>query len=136
MSRKALLLLVIFLSFCAPKTKPKYPKPPPGSREPPVTQPAEETPERMASSALIERGQEALEGGRHDQAADLFQEAVSVDPSNGVGYYYLALVKLRTGEYGEVWGLIEKAESLLGEEGEWPEKLETLKRELETLGPD
>src|SRR3989338_4988602 len=103
------------LVSCATRPGPKRPKAPPGSREPPVTRQAEETPERRASNALIEQGTGILERGLYDRAADLFQEAVSVDPTNGAGYYYLALVKLKTGEYGGVEGFLEKAESLLAD---------------------
>lgn len=126
-----LILLISVLVACAPKKKPEYPKPPPGSRQPPVTAPSEvDTPERSASDALVEEGRQALDHGLYDRSADLFQEAVTVDPTNGAGYYYLALVKFKTGEYGEVWDLLEKAETLLAKDPEWIEKIEELKQEL------
>ena len=84
----------------------------------------------------MEDGIKALERGLHDRAADLFQESVTVDYSNGAGYYHLALVKLRTGEYGEVEGLLEKAEMLLENRPEWTERLEELRREFHQHRPD
>ena len=125
------LSILVLLTSCAPKRKPEYPKLPPGTRRPPVTAPSEaETPERRAAEALVDEGREALDRGLHDRAADLFQESVAVDPTNGVGYYYLALVKFKTGEYGEVWDFLEKAETLLRNDPDWIEKIEQLKQEL------
>lgn len=130
-SRMIVLCLVGFLAACAVKKKPERPKLPPGSREPPITAPQqEETPERRASNALVEEGQTALGRGQYDQAADLFQESVTVDPTNGAGYYYLALVRFKTGEYGEAWDFLEKAETLLPSDPEWLERIELLKRDL------
>ena len=137
MRKFVLLMVVIFLASCAPKAKPRYPttrpseKPPEGSREPPITTPAEElTPERMASNSLIEEGEQALERGLNDRAADLFQQSITVDPTNGAGYYYLAFVKTKSGEYGEAWDLFEKAESLLSRDPDWTSKLDDLRQEL------
>lgn len=126
--------ILILSASCAPKRKPEHPKLPPGSRRPPVTAPSEaETPERRAAEALVEEGIEALDRGLHDRAADLFQESVAVDPTNGVGYYYLALVKFKSGEYGEVWDFLEKAETLLRDEPGWIEKIEQLKQEVNKI---
>lgn len=135
MNQFLVLLLLISLAACAPRPRATHPKPPPGSREPPVVAvPKEETAERVASNALIEEGVRSLDRGLYDRSADLFQESVTVDPSNGVGYYYLALVKTRTGEYGEVGGLLEKAESLL--DPSWRERLDELKEEFNQNRPD
>jgi tetratricopeptide (TPR) repeat protein len=125
------LLTTVLLLSCASKRKPERPKLPPGSREPPISAPTEElTPERKASNALIDEGQQALDRGLYDRAADLFQESVAVDPTNGAGYYYLALVKLKAGEYGEAWDFTEKAETLLPKDSDWIEKIEALRQEL------
>jgi tetratricopeptide (TPR) repeat protein len=123
--------ILILLAGCAVKKKPERPKLPPGSREPPIAAPPQEaTPERRASNALVEEGETALDRGQYDRAADLFQESVTVDPTNGAGYYYLALVRFKTGEYGEAWDFLEKAETLLPSEPEWLERVELLKRDL------
>jgi cytochrome c-type biogenesis protein CcmH/NrfG len=96
----------------------------------------EESPERSASNSLMEEGKIILERGSLDRSGDLFQEAVSVDPTNGVAYYYLALVKFKGGEYGGVWRFLEKAESLLSKKPEWMAKLKELQAELERQKPD
>ncbi len=111
------LLLAISLVSCAGHV-----------RRAPVSQP-KPGPERQASHAMIETGKGFLEQGLFDQAADRFQEAANVDPTNGVAFYYLALVKYRTGDYESVGDFLEKAEALLGEDREWAEKLEILRRD-------
>lgn len=140
MNRRGIIIIAFILAglmaACATMTRPRPPKAPRGSREPPLTSPVHESAERTASNALVEEGIKAVERGLYDRAADLFQESVTVDSSNGSGYYHLALVKLRTGEYGEVEGLLEKAEMLLQDRPEWTEKLEELRREFHQQKPD
>lgn len=137
MNRLIGIILVFVLAFgwsCAPKPPLERPKPKPETRPAPVTLGApeeEETPERAASNALVEEGKTAFERGSLDRAGDVFQEAVSVDPTHGVPYYYLALVKMKSGEYGGVWGFLEKAEDLLARKPEWTAKLKSLREELE-----
>lgn len=124
------------LSCAMPPKKPSRPKPPPGSRMPPVTSPSSGTSaQRSASESLIQQGTQAMDQGRYEESTDLFQEAVSVDPSHGAGYYHLALVKFKTGEWEEASNLLEKAETLLAEEAGWTERLEELKRQLHESQP-
>lgn len=131
MKKILLVLIAVLLTACAPGKRLGRPGSLPG-----VGPIGSGAPERAASSALIEEGKLALERGLYDRSLDRFQEAVTLDPSNGVGFYYLAFVKLRTGEYGEVWGLLEKAESLLTGNAEWILKIEELKQELHQKKPD
>lgn len=133
MTRALIFFLLFLLISCAPKTKPGRAKIPPDSRTPPVNSQLQEeelTPQRAASNALIDDGEKSFAMGLYDRAADLFQEAVTVDSSNGAGYYHLALTRLRAGEYDEAEGLFEKAELLLGNRSDWMDRLEELKREL------
>lgn len=137
MTRVLILFLVFLLVSCAPKAKPERARVPPNSRTPPVSDSDNElTPERAASNALVDDGEKAFRMGLYDRAADLFQEAVSIDATNGEGYYHLALTKIRTGEYGEAEGLVEKTETILGGRSEWDEKLEELRQELEQKKPE
>ncbi len=136
--RKFTLLLILFVVACAPKTKPQYPKRPPGAVPPPVTGTTEEqkeSPERTASNALVDEGKVALNRGLYDHSADLFQQAVTIDPTNGAGYFYLAFAKVRGGEYGEAAGLLEKAKLLLGSNPLWTDKLQELRTELDQKQP-
>lgn len=102
---------------------------PPGARHAPVAQP-QVGPERRASDALMERGKNALDQNLFEEAFDSFQEAANVDPTNGEAFYYLALVKYRTGDYAAVGDFLDKAEALLGNNPAWTEKLEILRRDI------
>ena len=98
----------------------------------------EDSPQRTASDSLIESGKTDLEQGRYDGAADLFHEAVTLDPTNGAAYYYLALTKLKAGEYGDAESFAEKAKTLLSHSthaSEWQDKLKALREEIETKKP-
>lgn len=130
------MMSILFLSSCASFQSSRH-STVPGSRNPPVSKSSEEmTPERKASDVLVEQGQAALNEGRYDHAADLFQESISVDPSNGIGYYSLAAVKFQSGEYGDVWNLLDKAELLLSNQPEMLEKIQTLRLEVQKQKPE
>lgn len=137
-----LMVLIALGLACAPKgQKPQRPKRPPPSQQAPVgvegqVEGEDESPERQASNALIEQGQIAFERGLYDQAAGTFQEAVSIDATNGAAYYWLARAKLRSGEYGEAEGLIEKSLTLLSHRPDWAERLEELQREFHQNKPE
>ncbi len=147
MTKKTILRLVFILWIalgiaCAPKgKKPEHAKMPPGSHEAPVGVGGEikgeevESPERKASNAVVEQGQSTFNRGLYDQAANSFQEAVTLDATNGAAYYWLALAKLRSGEYGEAEGLIEKAQTLLAGRSEWTDKLSDLQKEFQQNKP-
>ncbi len=118
-----LFFISSFLAGCvSPKGAMKTPSHPTGVEV--------SAPERRASDALIEEGIRTMDNGRYDRAADLFQEAITIDSTNGAGYYRLAFVKVKMGEYGEARGLLEKAEHLLAGDSEWKTKLEELRAEL------
>ncbi len=141
MTRWALSFLVVFVGItgCAVfnKNAPTKPASPTESRIPGVNAAGEKmTPERSASNSLIEEGIVAYDRGLNDHSADLFQESINVDPTNGASYYYLTLVKVRSGEYGEAWGLIEKAELLFQQNPDWLAKVEEVKAELQQKKPD
>jgi hypothetical protein len=136
-------LSLIFIS-CAPKqgpTTPHKPVPIPESRPPelvPESSPEEGdvmTPERQASDALIDDGERLESHGLYGRSADLFQEAVTVDPTNGAGYFHLAAARLKSGEYGDVEGLIAKARTLLGSNTEWAARLNELEQDYKQRAP-
>ena len=119
---------LIFCS-CAGKKPGTYRK---EGKSPPLTSPSQVPgPGRDASNAVLEEGKGALEQGDLERAADNFQEAVSLDPSNGAGFYYLARLHFKNGEYEEAKQLLEKAETLLKGDEEWLLPLEEFRRDLE-----
>ncbi|MBI2500937.1 MAG: hypothetical protein HYW02_05635 [Deltaproteobacteria bacterium] len=116
------LLLVV---GCA--TGPRRPR---GSRLPPVVSASPRSPEREASNVYIETGKNFLEDGHYSRAIDSFQEAINVDPSNGVGFYYMVWIKYKMGEYDQVENYLSRAEDLLGGDKAWKDRLEELRSEI------
>lgn len=145
MRRLAVLFLVcalILMNGCATshKKKTKKPRKPPAqttpeTRKPPVPSGGEENgAARTASNVLVEDGRKAMNQGSFDHAADLFQEAVTIDPHNGAAYYHLASAKLKSGDR-DVSDLIEKARSLLANDADWISRLDALEEEAKQTPP-
>ncbi len=137
-------LLSFAVVSCAPKQEPKVPKKIESTAEsrPPEMLPEvapEEgdlvTPERQASDALIDEGVRLESRGLYGRSADFFQEAVTVDPTNGAGYFHLASSHLKSGEYGDVEGLIAKARTLLDANAEWTARLNDLEQDYRQRAP-
>lgn len=131
------ILSICFLfTACPPAAKKPPVKKPPRQgevREKPkeVTKPAQPsrvaTPQRKASDRLVEKGKSSLDAKNYDQASQFFQDAVNVDSTNGVAYYYLALTDHYLGEQSVAAGLLDKAESLLSYDQYWMGKVEELR---------
>lgn len=139
---KYFLFFALALGFasCAPTPSPTVPKTLPETRTPEqlpetVSEEGAPSPERIASDALIDDGERMESRGLYGRSADLFQEAVTVDPTNGAGYYHLAAAHLKSGEYGDVEGLIAKARTLLGSNPEWSARLKDLDQEYRQRAP-
>jgi len=66
----------------------------------------------------------------YEQAAQLFQDAVNVDASNGVAYYYLASADANLGQQDTAFGLLDKAESLLRDDRYWMDRIEELRASI------
>lgn len=72
-------------------------------------------------------GKEYLDSGEAGKAVHTFQEAVNVDPENGVAWFYLALGLYRTDSFEEAIGLLDKADTLLAPYPEWHEEVVKLR---------
>lgn len=155
----AALVVVSQLAGCAkevkkvpPKKPPavqKVPKPePPAAVKPPPKKEAIQTnsmpstqmastPKRQASVRLVEFGTELMGAGQYNRAANSFRDAVSVDPTNGVAYYWLAAAQGAQGMNQSALGLLDKAQALLGADEEWMTKIDDLRGKLggETQAP-
>ncbi len=90
------------------------------------------TPQRQASMRLVEQGKSSMDSKDYARAASEFRDAVNVDTSNGVAYYYLAAADVRLGQPDVAAGLLDKAEALLGADEEWMSKIDVLRSELGT----
>jgi tetratricopeptide (TPR) repeat protein len=98
-----------------------------------VREEGRETPAaRGASDRLVERGREALEAGRLDEAAAVMERAVRVDPSNGRAYLGLARVRAAEGRPDAARGLLERAVDLLPDPD--PGTAERIRRLRRALG--
>ena len=62
-----------------------------------------------------------------DSAENSFQEAINIDPTNGIAYYYLAKVKYETAFFQQAMGILDKAEDLLSASKEWMEAISILR---------
>lgn len=85
------------------------------------------TPQRQASMKLVDRGKSLMNANDYDRAAGAFRDAVSVDTTNGVAYFWLAQAEVDLGHPELAIGLLDKAEALLGADAEWMKKIDDLK---------
>lgn len=116
-------LVTLMGASCATheKRKPRSAKPAPVQIRHSVA-----TAERSASSSLVERGVAAMMAGNSDEARDLFQEAIQIDPNNGEIYYHWAVLEEKEGDREQARQLWIKADAFLGDEPEWKMRLEKL----------
>lgn len=126
-------ICAVFLA-CPPK-KPvkKVPRPPaekPSEVSRPPATPEVMTPQRRASDRLVQKGVNQLDSRNYENALQALQEAVNIDGTNGIAYYYLALTNDYLGEKDAAMGLLDKAESLLGHDPSWLEKIDDLREDL------
>lgn len=138
-----IILVALFILGACAKSRPQTPKkripgessipqePPEEAPPPPSVDDAPSVPKRQASQQIVEKGVVALKGGDLSSASQRFQEAINVDGTNGVAYYYLAEVSLKKGDPDRAAGFLEKAESLLQGDQAWEAKIEALYLKLD-----
>jgi len=88
------------------------------------------TPQRQASNRLVSRGVSLIDAGEFDRAATTLMDAVNVDSSNGVAYFYLAVANERMGNGEVAAGLLDKAEAQLGADEEWMGRINELREAM------
>lgn len=88
------------------------------------------SPKRQASHEVVQRGVKELSAGQVARAVQTFQEAATIDGSNGVAYYYLARAHYQLGQPERAMGMLERAESLLGDADDWLLKIEGLRETI------
>lgn len=136
-----IILVISFVFIACPPKKPPRRKPPREVRKPaevyrPAPPPEVITPQRKASQRTVQKGITQLNNNNYDQALQIFQDAVNIDPFNGVAYYYLASANNYLEEKDVAMGLLDKAESLLQYEPEWLEKIEELRLSISGEAPE
>lgn len=90
------------------------------------------TPARSASMDMVAKGKKQLAIDKYDKALGLFQEAVIIDSTNGVAYYFLAKTRFYLNQHEEAMGILDKAESLLAGTEEWMEAIALLRTQIQT----
>jgi hypothetical protein len=90
--------------------------------------PAGASPRALASLELTEQGRRQIEAEQADSAIRVLEQAISLDPSNGHNYYYLAEAWLMKGFSDEARQFNRLAESHLSGDKDW-QKLVTRQAE-------
>lgn len=90
------------------------------------------SPQRTASLEVVTQGRGQLERGDRERAVQSFQEAITLDGTNGIAYYYLARTHYELGQSEQAMGLLERAESLLADADDWLVSIEALRETIRT----
>jgi tetratricopeptide (TPR) repeat protein len=83
---------------------------------------------------LTDQGRTLLERGKTDDAISLLERAVSLHPTNGENYYYLAEAWLMKGNPAQAAEFNRLAGTYLKEDPLWMEKVLTQRKRIEALG--
>jgi predicted Zn-dependent protease len=124
-----LALSVLALLSCAapilgpPSLPPESRPPPPQGAEEVSRTPAQPSPRVLASLRLTDQGRTLLERGKTDDAISLLERAVSLHPTNGENYYYLAEAFLVKGNREQAEEFNHLAGTYLKTAPHWMEKV-------------
>lgn len=130
-------LIVLFVASCAPPRVAVYS--PPTRRTPSPSPPAEEpagTPEgadprAVASLELTQQARLLLEQERIDDAISLLERAMTLNPTDGKTYYYLAEAWLAKGNTSQAHEFNRLAEMYLEADPEWVMKTAHQRRRID-----
>jgi tetratricopeptide (TPR) repeat protein len=76
-------------------------------------------PRALASLGLTEQGRLLLERGNPDDAISMLERAISLNPTNGINYYYLSEAWLLKGDAVQAEEFNRLATIYLREDSEW-----------------
>jgi tetratricopeptide (TPR) repeat protein len=93
------------------------------------------TPERRASMGLVKLGTAQLDADSFELAMATFRDAINIDSTNGIAYYYLALTYHYLDQPELASGLLDKAEHLLKNDADWMQKVLELRKETGAQAP-
>ncbi|MBI1821226.1 MAG: tetratricopeptide repeat protein [Nitrospirae bacterium] len=94
-----------------------------------------ETPRRMASLHLTEKGKSELEHGDLKKAMDRFEKAIGLDAQNSAAYYFFAEARFKQKEHYQSLTLLDRAEQMLNQQPDWLVKVYLLQgKNWEALG--
>jgi TPR repeat/Tetratricopeptide repeat len=108
----------------------------PASGEPPmnpitgrITDPGQ-TGQQEASLQLTEEGRELLTSGRLEEAASVFQKAISLYPNNPYAYYYLGQARYLKRDYVQSLTPLRQAELYLSGDPAWLARVYALRGQI------
>ena len=78
-----------------------------------------ESPRRMASLHLTEKGKNELDHGDLKKAMDRFEKAIGLDARNSAAYYFFAEARFKQKAYDQSLTLLDRAEQLLNRQPDW-----------------
>lgn len=88
----------------------------PADAEPADAEPTSTRPAPLDSPAVVElssRAREALNDSRHDDAVQLLERAIRIEPQNGTLWHQLARVRFEQGDYEQARQLATRSNALL-----------------------
>ena len=111
----------IALVGCMKAMPSEKPPPPVDTVEP--EEPAKPNPRIIASLQLTEQGRRLLESGKPDSAIRVLEQAISLHPTNGQNYYFLAEAWLMKDVTSEAKKFNRLADMHLKTDKRWMEKV-------------
>ncbi len=99
------------------------------SRPPPAEDPAHKR--GQAAAALTERGRQLMVNGQVDPAMRLFEQALSLAPQYGPGYYYLAEAWLTKDNWSQAREFHRQAALYLEQDGAWRARVAQQRRRID-----
>ncbi len=91
-----------------------------------------ETPGNQAAALhLVDEGRQLIDQKRYDQAGERLERAVSIDPTNAYGYYYLAQLKYLRKDYSQAVAFAQRSVALSSRlDRGWQSRANTLQAEI------
>lgn len=121
--------LVISAGCIGPLGEPPTGEPPMKPITGRITDPAQ-TGQQEASLQLTEEGRQLLTSGRLDEAASVFQKAISLYPSNPYAYYYLGQARYLKRDYAQSLTPLRQAELYLSRDSAWLARVVALRGQI------
>ena len=91
------------------------------------------SPREKASLQLTEEGRQLLDEDQPDQAIRSLEQALSLNPDNGLCYYYLAEAWLQKGNFSEARQFNSLAENYLKKDKSWSARLASQADKIDDL---
>lgn len=113
----SIVLLAAWLAGCPKPALEGYPSE--GDQITVSEEPADEDPRAMASLQLTDQGRRLVEDKQPDKAIQVLEQAVSLHPTNGLNYYYLAEAWLMKGSAAQAREFNQLAEIHLKDDNQW-----------------